>query len=192
MAIRIPKSLAELKTFCVGLWRQSEKRPKENATHPLHESVIRPLISFAQECRIYGIDYNKKFFKWVGPIIQKHGQSWRLRTELEVIRGWEPLWNSYCNTNGMAITARLSDEQMGDIFRHTSKPHLWSSISTLADGSSRAAVAFCQKAVTDPDVVAVLFPGSNGIEWMDIFAHPDRLPSLYVLARKHGKFSSLS
>lgn len=192
VAAKVPKSLTTMGTFFVSLWPKGRGFPPKNKPIPLHDRVIRPILRHATECRLYGLDYDRKFLMSVSQIVEKSGGSWQLRLDREVIKGYEHLWNDYCMTSGIAVVTTLTDEQLGEIFSHTSKPGLWSTRNMLSEGSSRAAVNFCFKAAASSENVAMLFPGSNGIEWMDVFVHPDRLNSVYLLARRHGKFGASS
>ena len=192
VAAKVPKSLAAMGTFFVSLWPKELGFPPTKKPIPLHDWVIRPIVSHATECRIYGLDYDRKFLKSVSPVVEKSGGSWQLRLDREVIKGYEHLWNDYCKTSGIAAVTVLTDEQLGEIFSHTSRPGLWSTRNMLSEGSSKAAVDFCFKAAASSENVALLFPGSNGIEWMDVFVHPDRLTSVYLTARCNGKFGATS
>ena len=137
-----------------------------------------------------GLDYDHKFLKSLAPIVEKRGGSWELKLDREVITGYERLWNDYCKTNGIAFSAQMTDEQLAEIFAHTSRPSIWASRYCLSEGSSKAAVNYCFKLSAKKENVAILFPGSNGIEWMDVFVHPARLETVYLLARRHGRFAA--
>jgi hypothetical protein len=61
---------------------------------------------------------------------------------------------------------------------------VWGSRYQLLEGNSRAAVSYCFDVVKSGRVFAFLIPGSNGLEWIDVFADKERLPVLWDQAMR--------
>jgi hypothetical protein len=63
-------------------------------------------------------------------------------------------------------------------------PYVMASLYQIQEGSSKAAVSYCQKIAAESKHTAFLLPGSNGIEWTDVFANDEQLVALWNIARQ--------
>jgi hypothetical protein len=169
----------QLGTFCVGLLPKGPARFKPGDPLPVHESVIRHLLAEARECRVYGVSARSPLFAIVSRLGDRSGRVWNLNVRCELINGAELLWNASCQHAGIVVTSQLSVAETAKILASFAAPQVWASRYQLAQGTSRAAVSFCFEAVRPGDLCAFLFSGSNGIEWMDVFANAPRLAELW-------------
>ena len=112
------------------------------------------------------------------------GRVWQLKPTRELVRGYEPIWNSVCEHNGIVIVSRLALSESQSILDHCGCPDAWGSRYQLYQGTSRAAVSHCFDVARSGEQFAFLIPGSNGLEWMDVFANEKYLPILWDQAMR--------
>jgi hypothetical protein len=172
----------ELGTFVVGLVPRGTSAAADRDRPSVHDSVLRPLVASARECRVYGVNKNSPLFPLVSGLGSRHQRVWHLDVSRELIRGAEALWNSSCEHNGIVIVSDLSPAAAESVLAACGRPDAWSSRYQLYQGTSRAAVSFCFESVQPGDACSFLFSGSNGIEWMDVFASRQRLAEFWDLA----------
>jgi hypothetical protein len=169
-------------TFLVRPLGREVSSVNPEARLPIHDNVIRPLLAKAVECRVYGISPRSKLFDLVRQIGQRQERVWRLDVTRELVHGYEPIWNACCEHNGIALRCHLTVPESQPIFAHCSRPDVWLSRYQLCQGTSRAAVAYCFDVARASDDMVFLIPGSNGLEWMDVFANAQILPLLWEQA----------
>src|SRR5947209_6783586 len=169
----------QLGTFCVRLFPKGPARFKPGDHLPVHETLIRPLLAAARECRVYGMSESSPLFPTVSRLGQRSGRVWSLDVRRELINGAELLWNASCQHAGIVVASQLPVPETAKIVASFAIPEVWASRYQLAQGTSRAAVAFCFEVVRPGNLCAFSFSGSNGIEWMDVFANAARLAEVW-------------
>ena len=174
----------ELGTFNVPVLEPSTSPLKEDAHLPAHDAVLAPLLANAVECRVYGVAKHSRLSGLLEQIGERRDRVWHLDLHRELVRGCESLWKAECEHRGIAIASRLSLEETQPILDRCGNPDVWGSRDQLLEGSSKAAVSFCYEVAASGEVLAFLVPGSNGLEWIDVFADKERLPILWDQAMR--------
>jgi hypothetical protein len=174
-------------SFNVGLihWAPARVKPKE--VLPIHDKVLRPLLARATEVRVYGLRRDYPFLSAINPILTASRGAWNVRLDRDPIRGFEPLWNDYLCHNGLVIATSLTPCEAESIFRYTTVPDVHNSVYQLHQGTSRAAIRYCKRLTQQPGMTAFCIPGSNGLEWIDVFAADELLQELYQVACQRGR-----
>ena len=150
------------------------------------EESLKLILDSAMEVRIYGLDPDSDVGKLLKPALIRGKGVWLLDTSQELLQPFEAFWRSYCETDGIAIITRMTADSAKQVLSHCTKPDTWSSTYMIAEGSSKSAVAYCRKA-TESGAIVFLIPGSNGLEWIDIFAPPEVLEELFRWSTAYGK-----
>jgi hypothetical protein len=176
------EKLRKLHSFHVGLAYKATVNVEPGDMLPVHGSVIRPLLAKAVECRVYGFRKNSELTERLVHIAQLRGRVWNLDLGQELIRGHERLWNEGCVHHGIVIVSSVSPQDMQPILTECHGPYVMASLYQIQEGNSKAAVSYCQKIAEETNHTAFLLPGSNGIEWADIFANDDQLVALWSIA----------
>jgi hypothetical protein len=185
-------SAVDLGTFMVPVLGRRSTTVNEDAHLPAHDAVLFPLLAKAIECRVYGVSRQSRLFGLLEQLGQRRGRVWHLNLSRELIRGYEPLWNAEGEHLGIVIASQLSLAETQAILDNCGCPEAWGSRYQLLEGNSRAAVSYCFDVAKAAEAFAFLIPGSNGLEWIDVFADKERLPILWDqamrkrLARSHG------
>lgn len=174
----------QMGTFFVELVPRAGSRAAKQIS-AVHDRVLRPLLSDARECRVYGISKKSPLRAIVSELGRSDSRVWRLDTRRELVEGFEDLWNAKCEHNGIAIVVPFSSPQIERALAACGKPDVWASRNQIFTGTSRKAVAHCFDAVASDDVCAFLIPGSNGLEWLDVFAREPRIAELWDKKIEH-------
>lgn len=168
------------KHFSVGLLPSNGLRYSvnyESEQHlSAHENVIRPLVENAKEIFVYGLKEGSPLLKRYKGILTKHQGKYSLTLNQEVIMGHESLWNSAEWSRGsIVIVIDLHKFDLNTILAHCYRPGVFGGLSS---SDSQSAVRYC-KEQSKKGLFSVLFPASNGIDWMTIFGPEDVLSTLY-------------
>jgi hypothetical protein len=174
----------ELETFMLPVLGRTPASAHEHAHFAAYDSVLSPLLAKAVECRVYGVSRQSTLFGLLTQIGQRRGRTWYLDLGRELIRGYESLWNAQCEHQGIAIASRVSLDETQRILDRCGTPEVWGSRYQLYQGSSRAGVSYCFEVAQSAEAFAFLIPGSNGLEWIDVFADKVRLPILWDQAMR--------
>jgi hypothetical protein len=174
----------ELGTFHLPVLGRTSSPLKEDAHLPAHDAVLSPLLAKAVDCRVYGVSRQSRLFGLLEEIGKRRGRVWHLDLCRELVRGYEPLWNAECEHRGIAVASRLTLEETQPILDSCGCPDPWGSRHQLLEGNSKAAVSYCYEVARAAEAFAFLIPGSNGLEWMDVFADKRRLPVLWDQAMR--------
>jgi hypothetical protein len=155
-----------------------------NMSLPAHESVLRPLVSTASECWVYDIGSDSSIWSASSQILEPHRGKHRIRTDLEMIRGHEVLWNATGGERGTIVILidAVSLLNLG-ILRYCSRPSL---TENMGAAHTPSALRWAKRRVSQTGTAAVLLPGTNGIEWMDVLAEPELSLSLFDHAYRHN------
>jgi hypothetical protein len=173
----------KLGTFSVTVLGRSVRLEPDDQSS-IHDSVLRPLLSIAEECRVYGVTRRSCLVDLLSQIGKRESRVWDVDVRREVVKGYEPLWNSVCEHNGLVVVTRPSLGETQAILDNCGRPESWGSRYQLYQGNSRAAVSYCLDVVRSRSAFAFLFSGSNGLEWMDVFANSEQLPVLWDQAMR--------
>ena len=174
----------ELGTFHVPVLRRTSMPAKEGAHLPEHDAVLSPLLAKAVDCRVYGVSRQSRLLSLLDAIGERRGRVWHLDLRRELVRGYEPLWIAECEHRGIAIASRLTLEETQPILDSCGCPDAWGSRHQLLEGNSKVAVSYCYEVAKSGEAFAFLIPGSNGLEWIDVFADKGRLPILWDQAMR--------
>jgi hypothetical protein len=177
-----------LGSFSVGLLEGPLLGEDARQRFQLHDIVISKILSIASTCRIY---YSNKSIlssieKGVLSVKKKFVE---LDKDVGMSRGNEYIWNISGGVRGtivVSIPVKKLTAAFENILVNANAPIVWSSRNQLIKGHTRSAIRFAVKC-TEEDKVALCFPASNGIEWMDIFAPGDFLMQLLKMGIKCGK-----
>jgi len=144
------------------------------------DSVIRPLLALASDCFVYGLERGSRLEQLIRLIVTQDKGKWRLCLDREAITGYELLWCAGLRGCGtILILVPFDLERLEPILRHGFGPQL---VSNIGSGHTRSAIQFARRATADGRSAAFAFPGSNGIEHLDVFARQDVLERLFMLA----------
>jgi hypothetical protein len=174
----------ELGTFHLPVLGRTSPQLKDDVHLPAHDAVLSPLLAKAVNCRVYGVSRQSRLLSLLEAIGERRGRVWHLDLRRELIRGYEPLWIAECEHRGIAIASRLTLEETQPILDSCGCPDAWGSRHQLLEGNSKAAVSYCYEVAKSGEAFAFLIPGSNGLEWMDVFADKERLPVLWDQAMR--------
>lgn len=148
---------------------------------PPHKLVIEPLVSAAQEIRVY----QKRGYEFEVPLPPHTKQRSTLVLDLsaELVRGWEEFWNSgWWKRGGVTIKCDYSQIDWSEFFPWTEYGGVWSSPHQIQKGTPSGAVTYCDKHAVGQAVVFCL-SASNGIQWLDVWCDPSRAQRLDRLAQ---------
>ena len=165
-----------LGVFFVPLLGRAAASVQEDKHLAVHDAVLAPLLAKAVECRVYGVSRQSRLWGLLSLIGTRAGRVWHLEPTRELVRGYEPIWNSVCEHNGIVIVSRPALSESQTILDNCGCPDAWGSRYQLYQGTSRAAVSHCFEVARSGEQFAFLIPGSNGLEWMDVFANEKYLP----------------
>jgi hypothetical protein len=169
---RLAAALA-LGTFFVPVVGRSAISLKPDQRLPIHDTVLRPLLAAAQECRVYGVPKHSKLFEIVSQLGDRRSRVWHLDISRDLLRDYEPLRNSCCEHDGIVIVSRLMPSETRPILGHCGRPDAWGSGYQLYQDTSRAGIAYCFDTAKSSDACVFTFSGYNGLHWMDIFANEE-------------------
>ena len=161
---------------------------EESETLPAHDLILRPLLTSAKECYVYGLNKGTELFHQCTDILSFTRNKYQLDLKKEVIRGYERLWNATGWQRGsILIFLELETLKKLNIFTSCYDPGILDNPNT---GESNAAIRFCKDVISKERKVGLCFSASNGIEWMTVYANKDALKELYKFARVQSLSSS--
>src|SRR5438876_8958639 len=91
-----------LGVFLVPLLGRAAGSVQEDERRAIHDAVLVPLLAEAVECRVYGVSRQSRLWGLLSTIGTRVGRVWQLKPTRELVRGYEPIWNSVCQHNGIA------------------------------------------------------------------------------------------
>ncbi len=141
---------------------------KENNLLPANKLVIKPLLEKCISAYVYGIKKDSDLFKSNSDILINEKGKFKLDTLKECVIGHEYLWNATGWKRGSIIII-LNHRQINweEIFKNTYNPAY---SDTPNSGNSISATKKCREE-SDKGNIAICFPASNGVEWMQIYAN---------------------
>jgi hypothetical protein len=173
-----------LKRFQVHLtWKHEGYRPEPEAPLDCHENFIRPLLRICREAYVYrggrgqplpGCDLQT--------VIPARGR-YRLNLAQEVVLGHEALWNSTAWKRGsiLVLVDKPTPSDLRGLFRHSHSPSVCHNPNS---GESSAAVRLALEEAGHGSL-AVLFPASNGVEWVTLIPPPELYDEIAAEAERH-------
>lgn len=177
-----------LNHFLVNLVPNGFYDYEENEVLPAHDLILRPLLSCATECYVYGLKKDTELFHRSADILSYTCNKHKLDVNKEVLKGYEQLWNSTGWQRG-SILIFLEPEKLKElnIFTSCYDPSISENPNS---GESAAAIKFCKSIINKEKVVGLCFSASNGIEWMKVYADKHILKELYECALVQALSSS--
>ena len=153
--------------------------------HPIHESVIRPLLRVAEDCLVYNAtQLPGELFEDI--CVSKRNGVFRLDVKKELLIGREYLWNASARERGsiVIVVPNMRDE-LNAAFDMGQKPYAWATRYQLNKGHTASAVSYaiCQ---AESGKVVVLFSASNGIRQIDVIAPEPEISRLMEEAEARG------
>lgn len=148
---------------------------------PPHKLVIEPLVSAAQEIRVY----QKRGYEFEVPLPPHTKQKSTLVLDLsaELVLGYEKFWNSgWWKRGGVTIKCDSTQVDWENLFLWTEYGGVWSSCHQIQKGTPSGAVTYCDKHAVGQTAVFCL-SASNGIQWLDVWSDPSQAQQLDRLAR---------
>lgn len=182
------KGGAFLDHFVVNLIPNGFYGYEESEELPAHDLILRPLLSCATECYVYGLKEDTELFHQCTDILSSTRSKYQLDLKKEVIKGYEQLWNATGWQRG-SILIFIEPEKLKElnIFPSCYDPSI---LENPNSGESIAAIKFCKNVINKEKIVGLCFSASNGIEWMKVYAEKDILKGLYECARVQSLSSS--
>lgn len=136
---------------------------------PIHDLIIRPLLENCKEAFIYGLSKESELYQKNSDILINDKKKFKLDLSKECIKGHEHLWNATGWERGSIVIILENNESLfKDIFKNCYEPGL---CATPNSGNSLSAARKCKEEALKSNI-AICFPASNGIEWMQIYATP--------------------
>ncbi|MEH7811895.1 hypothetical protein, partial [Bacillus toyonensis] len=167
--------------FSVNLMPSHFRDYNEHSSLPAHDLILRPLLLFATDCYVYGIQKNSELLQQCSHILISTRNKYKVDLNQEAIKGYEQLWNvTGWGRGSIVIVMGLEQFENLDILSYCYDPDILDNPNT---GESIAAVRY-SKDMAKQGKVALCLSASNGIEWMNIYASDDVLEKLYVRATK--------
>ena len=169
----------EMGSFHVPLPEHGAGAVPDDAHLPAHDAVLSPLLAHAEECRVYGVPRKSELAGLLKQIGEPRDGAWHLDISREIVRNYESLWNAQCEHRGIVIVSRPPLGETQKVFDYCGNPDVWGGRAQLREGNAAAAVSHCCEVVKSGDAIAFLIPGSNGLEWIDVFADKERIGLLW-------------
>lgn len=167
--------------FSVLLLSRDQKWSDEGTHHTIHDSVLRPLLSIANECWAYGMDESSETFLAARAILHKEGRRHRVLLSGDPVTGYERFWNAHGGKRGsIALAVPFESLQPDAIFTHCRRCFL---LTNYRAAHSSAAISYAQRKVQDQRHLVICLPRNNGLEWLDVFAPKPLAFSLFTKAR---------
>jgi hypothetical protein len=168
--------------FTAGLLSSDEKWADESAHHAIHDSVLRPLLSVADECWAYGVEENSKVFKSAKAILTKEGRRHKVSLIGDPVTGHELFWNAHGGKRGTIVISVPSEKfDAPAIFPNCRRSFVFTNYRA---GHSPGAITYAQRKIQNQTHVVFCLPRNNGLEWMEIFAPKPLVFELFSIAGK--------
>ena len=177
------RDVEEHGTFAIALMPPSVRWHYDVCVpQPPHQSVIRPLLRSAVDCFAYGVRNEGRVWEQCAPILEQYGRRHRVRLSDDPVSGYPLLWNVHGGERGsIVILAVPGRVDVNALFPHCYPPYF---SRNFRAAHNEAAIKCARHYVASTGGVAFCLPRNNGIEWMDVFAHPQLAVALYQAARR--------
>lgn len=142
-----------------------------------HENFLRPVLEQASDCWVYGLTQDSEVYTAVSDIITGEKGKYRVNLLKEPITGREVFWNAAGAKRGTIVLAIPVEAFDPSIFLKACK--YFAHPDNLRAGHTPAAINFAKKLAESANYVVLCFPRNNGMEWVDIFAHPELIAKYF-------------
>jgi hypothetical protein len=164
--------------FKVDLIGQTSSTADPRRQVQAHESVLRPLLRAATTAWVYRLTPDSITASSAIDILNKQRGRYRIRTEIESIRGYEQFWNAPPEQRGTVVILTPADESLVlGILPQCNWPRVMSNYTV---GHSPSAIRFARTATESGKQYAFLL--SQGCDWLSIMSPPHVAESLYSSA----------
>ena len=146
-----------------------------NSSLPAHDFVIRKLLANCKDAYVYGLKKESELFINNANILINDRGKYKFDISQECVKGHEYLWNVTGWKRGSIVI--IIDENKFDfqtVFKNCYRPALSATPNT---GNTLSATKKCKEEATKNNI-AICFPASNGLEWMQIYATPEMTEQL--------------
>jgi hypothetical protein len=151
---------------------------------PAHESVLRPLVKAASGCWVYEIVPESWIWSVSSEILRPHRGEHRIRTDLEMIRGYELFWNAIGGERGTIVILVDGSTLLSlGVFQHCSRPSI---TGNMGAAHTPSALRWAKQCVRGAGMAALLLSRNNGMEVMDVLAEPELCLRLFKHAYAHN------
>ena len=146
---------------------------------PSHESVIKPLLKNCMYAYVYGIKENDGLYYKNKNILIKEKGKFRFDTTKECVIEHECLWNSVSHKRGSIIIVLGNNlDIFSEILKHTGRPAF---CETPNSGNTISALTRCKDEMKKGNI-GIVFPASNGIERIEIYANKENMDKILKIA----------
>jgi hypothetical protein len=143
-----------------------------------HESVLRPLLLASTAAWVYRLTPDSIACSSAIDILEKQRGRYRIKTEIESIRGYEQFWNAPSDQRGTVVILTPADESLVlDLLPQCNWPRV---ISNYTVGHPPSSIRFARSATESGEQYAFLL--SRGSDWLSIMATPQAAEELYCHA----------
>ena len=145
---------------------------------PAHDKVIRPLFAGSINTYVYGLRNDSEMLRLNNSILVWDKGKYKFDKNMDCITGHEYLWNATSWKRGSIVMILRRDFDFREIFRHCYRPGITENPNT---GNSPSATKRCKEEVKRGNI-AICFPASNGIEWVQIYTDTGHIDKLWEVA----------
>jgi len=166
--------LAKCGTFRADLLSE-ECNPEPDESLPIHRRFIRPLLSVADECVVYGLRRGSPLLTRCEAILSATRGRHILDLSQEVVVGYEPLWNANAFGRGSIVAVVRTSAFDRAIFKHALR---FMVIGNPSVAQTPAAVRQCRAAAKEGKL-AFSFSRHNSMN-VQVYGPPRVLQRLYL------------
>jgi hypothetical protein len=166
--------LAKCGTFRADLISE-DFNPESDESLPIHRRFIRPLLSVADECVVYGLRKGSPLLTRCESILSATRGRHKLDLSQEVVVGYEPLWNANAFGRGSIVAVVQAPAFDRAVFKHALR---FMVIGNPSVAQTPAAVSQC-KAAAKAGKLAFSFSRHNSMN-VQVYGPPLVLQRLYL------------
>jgi hypothetical protein len=161
--------------FKVGLTGETSSTVDPRRAVQAHESVLRPLLRASTAAWVYRLTPDSIACSSAIDILEKQRGRYRIKTEIESIRGYEQFWNAPSKQRGTIVVLTPADESLVlGLLPQCNRPRV---ISNYTVGHPPSSIRFARAATGSGEQYAFLL--SRGSDWLSIMSTPRVAESLY-------------
>ncbi len=151
-------------------------------SQPAHQAVLRPLLTKASECFVYGLAREGRVWKQCESILVPRGKRFRVNLAGDPVTGVPLLWNVHSGERGsIVILAAAGTVDLEAMFAQCYAPYFSSNFRTP---HNPAAIECARRHVAETGGIAFCLPRNNGLEWIDLFASAGQARGWFEIAQR--------
>jgi hypothetical protein len=150
---------------------------------PAHDFVLKPLLDNCIYSYVYGIKDNNELYINNKNILIKEKGKYKLDTTKDCINGHEYFWSAIKWERGSIIIILEGIKIFNEIFKYTYNPSI---SGTPNSGNTISAIKKCKDEMEKGNI-GIIFPASNGMEWMQIYIKQGNWEKLFKMAEENCK-----